>query len=221
MTEPVWVELSDGPTTWRVDADFLASEWTCIWDRGCAGIGEVADPAGGLGCCSVGAQMADDDEAMRIASEAAFLTPDLFEHHDHAAEHGVFRDDARSGTSVVDGACVFLNRPGFSGGHGCALHLAAVADDERPIDRKPAVCWQLPLRVEEHRTEDGTDEVVVRSWRRADFGVADGEVAWMCSHDRDPDAFVGTERVVDSLSEELVELMGPKLHRRLRDRVGG
>ena len=32
------------------------------------------------------------------------------------------REEGARKTRVVDGACVFLNRPGFSGGAGCALH---------------------------------------------------------------------------------------------------
>ena len=47
---------------------------------------------------------------------------------------------------LVDGACIFLNRPGFHSGPGCALHLAALNRGERPLDWKPEVCWQLPLR---------------------------------------------------------------------------
>ena len=44
-------------------------------------------------------------------------------------------------TLVVDDACVFLNRPDFPGGPGCALHRAALDAGERPMDWKPNVCW--------------------------------------------------------------------------------
>ena len=50
--------------------------------------------------------------------------------------------DARD--PLVDGACIFLNRPGFPGGAGCGLHRAALEAGERPLDWKPDVCWQLP-----------------------------------------------------------------------------
>ena len=56
-----------------------------------------------------------------------------------------FRPGPRN-TRVVDGACIFLNRTGFAGGAGCALHLAAFDAGESPIDFKPSVCWQLPIR---------------------------------------------------------------------------
>ena len=42
------------------------------------------------------------------------------------------RTAATKTTRLVDGACIFLNRPGFAGGEGCALHLAAVEAGERP-----------------------------------------------------------------------------------------
>ena len=40
-------------------------------------------------------------------------------------------------TETETGACVFLNRPGFEGGAGCALHLAALDLDESPVGLKP------------------------------------------------------------------------------------
>ena len=99
----------------------------------------------------MGAELADVHEARMIAALAATLKPERFEHHAEAAGGGVFRDDERNATRVVDGACIFLNRPGFAGGAGCALHLAAIDADESPMDWKPSVCWQLPIRVEWER----------------------------------------------------------------------
>ncbi len=46
----------------------------------------------------------------------------------------------------MDGACVFLNRPGFAGGAGCALHSLALRTGRHPLATKPDVCWQLPVR---------------------------------------------------------------------------
>ena len=83
-----------------------------------------------------------------IAALAATLAPARFERHAEAREGGIFSDDARTHTRIVDGACIFLNRPDFAGGAGCALHLAAVDADESPLDWKPSVCWQLPIRVD-------------------------------------------------------------------------
>ena len=55
------------------------------------------------------------------AALAATLDPARFERHSEACAHGIFSDGARNHTRVVDGACIFLNRPGFAGGSGCAL----------------------------------------------------------------------------------------------------
>jgi hypothetical protein len=137
---PSTIEISAGDTIWRFDRSFLTSNWTCIWGRGCLGI--LPEPASGLGhgCCSTGADLDGEDEARLISALAATLEPARFEYHDVAAEGGVFNDVSRSSTRVVDGACIFLNRDGFVGGVGCALHLAALDCGESTVDWKPSVC---------------------------------------------------------------------------------
>ncbi len=208
-------EVVDGDTVWRFDRPFLTSNWTCIWGRGCLGI--LAEPAEhlGQGCCSVGARLTGPEEAASTAALAATLDPARFQFHREAASGGVFADDARTATRVVDGACIFLNRPGFAGGAGCALHLAALDDGESPLDWKPAVCWQLPLRVETER-DGAVERVTVRAWAREDWG--DEPMAWCCTEgDR---AFVGDRRVVDSLGEHLERLAGPEVVVELRRRLG-
>src|SRR5205823_10479255 len=63
-----FVEIQDGPTTWRFDRAFLESNWTCIWGRGCLGILDAPAEELGQGCCSVGAELGDVDEAMMISA---------------------------------------------------------------------------------------------------------------------------------------------------------
>lgn len=200
------VDPVDG-TRWLIDTEFLSSRWTCIWDQGCKGIADQPDVAGGLGCCSVGAQMLDDDEAMNIAALAATLDPSRWQFHAEATTSGVLLDD-RSGTRVVDGACVFLNRPGFAGGPGCALHIAAVDDEDDPTDWKPSVCWQLPLKVD--RTEQGPGPTArLRRWQRSDWGSGGETMAWCCTEA--PEAFVGDAAVVVTLEREIAALVGPEV----------
>jgi len=103
----------------------------------------------------------------RIGALAATLEPSRFEYHATAAEGGVFGDSARSSTRVVDGACIFPNRAVFDGGAGCALHLAALDSGESPIDSKPSVCWQLPIKVDWEPGDDGTEVATVRGGREA------------------------------------------------------
>ena len=209
MTGP-FVEVTGGDgTRWRLDAGWLRSRWTCLWGRGCLGIEARPDPAAMLGCCSVGAELGDEGEAMAVAALAATLDPARFEHHAHASAHGVFRDGTRSATAVVDGACVFLNRPGFAGGAGCALHLGALDAGERPVDWKPSVCWQLPIRVDWEQLGDGGERATVRAWTRADWGEEGETMAWCCTEG--DLAYVGDRPVIEELGEELRELAGAEV----------
>jgi hypothetical protein len=210
-------EIRDGDTVWRFDREFLASNWACIWGRGCLGIGTEPAAHLGLGCCSVGAEMGDQDEARLIAALAATLDPQRFEHHVEADEGGVFSDDSRTNTRVVDGACIFLNRPGFGGGAGCALHLAAIDAGDSPIDWKPSVCWQLPIKVDWESGEDGTEVATLHRWTRRDWG-AEGEVmAWCCT---EGSLAYGADRpVIESLASELEAVVGTEVFVQLRRRM--
>lgn len=206
-----FVEVEDGGITWRLDADFANSTWHCIWGAGCPGIEDEPAPDAQLGCCSVGAQMADADEAMNISALAAMIPDHLFEH----SGSRIFRDDEHTLTELVDGACVFLNRPGFEGGAGCALHLAAVDAGESPIDWKPAVCWQLPLRVDTAGTT-----VTIRRWTRTDWGEGGKTMVAMCTDPSEvPAAFDSPLPVVETLSDELTQLMGEDVVARVRAKL--
>ena len=210
-------EIDDGDTIWRFDTSFLTSNWTCIWGRGCQGI--LPEPAEelGQGCCSTGADLDGEDEARNLSALAATLEPSRFQHHADARKGGVFGDDARTRTRVVDGACIFLNRPGFSGGAGCALHLEAVHAGESPLVWKPSVCWQLPLKVDWEPGEDGTEVATVRRWERRDWGAEGETMAWCCTEGER--AQVGDRRVVESMAEELEAIIGPTVYVELRRRL--
>ena len=210
-------EIVDGDTTWRFDTDFLRSNWTCIFGRGCLGI--LPEPAEhlGHGCCSMGADLDGDDEARTIGALAATLDPARFEHHAHAAAGGVYGDDGRLATRVVDGACIFLNRPGFAGGHGCALHLAAIDAGESPTEWKPSVCWQLPIKIDWEPAPGDREVATVRRWTRADWGPEGQSFAWWCTED--DRAFVGEQRVLDSMADELEAVAGREVVVELRRRL--
>ena len=206
----------DGVTRWRFDTTFLRSAWTCIWGAGCQGIHDTARPELFDGCCSVGVELIDDEEAMTIAALGASLEPARFEH----ADHGTFveRRGEQWFTPIVNGACVFFNRPGFAGGVGCALHLAALDAGEDPLDWKPQTCTRMPLRVDERPTTDGTAvELTVRPWRRADWGPDGRTMAWWCTEV--PEAYVGDGPVVERLAGELRVLLGDALYEQLADEV--
>lgn len=212
-------EIDDGETLWRFDREFLRSTWECVWGRGCLGIGPEPAPHLGLGCCSVGADLVDEDESRLMAALAASLDPDRFEHHAESVEGGIFSDGSRTSTRIVDGACIFLNRPGFGGGAGCALHLSALDAGESPVDLKPSVCWQLPIKVD-WEPGPGTAEVAtVRPWARRDWGAEGETMAWCCTEGSL--AYGGDRPVIDSLAEELEAVVGTEVYVELRRRIRG
>ncbi len=225
--DDVPIDISDGDVTWRFDRAFLTSDWTCIFGSGCRGI--LPDDAVELqqGCCSYGAHLGDGAdgraEALNVAAFASVLTDEQWQYRNEFVEQGpaaIFTDARRNHTRVVDGACVFLNRPGFEGGTGCALHIGALAADESPIEWKPSVCWQLPIRVDWE--EDGPDREIatVRRWSRQDWGEYGETMAWCCTErDEGGEAFSGDEPVVDSLADELTAIVGAEVFVELRRRL--
>jgi hypothetical protein len=120
---------------------------------------------------------------------------------------------------VVDRACIFLNRPGFLGGAGCALHLAALEADESPVDWKPSVCWQVPIKVDWEAGDGGTEVATVRGWTRADWGDEGDTMAWCCTEGTF--AYVGDRPVIESLGEELQAIVGSAVYAELRRRLMG
>lgn len=210
-------DIEHDGTRWRFDTDFLQSNWTCIWGRGCLGI--LAEPAEhlGEGCCSIGAHLGDLDEARDISALAAMIPDYLFEHRAAVTEGGIFSDETRLHTRVVDGACIFFNRPGFEGGPGCALHLAALAADESPIEWKPSVCWQLPVHVDWKVQDDGIEIATVRRWSRADWGDDGEPMAWCCTEGER--AYVGDRPVIESLANELEAIVGTEVFVELKRRL--
>ena len=216
-------EIVDGDVTWRFEDAFLTSRWTCLWGRGCLGIHEAPTPELGEGCCSVGAELDGTDEAMRIAALADTLSPDRFQFHAEAAAGGIFAsaivtDGGPAATRVVEGACIFLNRPGFPGGAGCALHLAAVDADESAarLEALGVLAAPAPGRPGP-TTAHGGEVAEVRAWRRADWGPEGETMAWCCTEG--DLAYVGDRPVVESLAEELDALVGTPVYVELRRRL--
>ncbi len=216
--DPSLEEIVDGDVTWRIERSFVTSNWTCIWGRGCLGILDEPAEHLGQGCCSIGAALDGEDEARLISAMAAMLRPERFEYHaDAASPNGIFNDDERTNTRVVDGACIFLNRPGFDGGAGCALHLGALDRGESPVEWKPSVCWQLPIKVDWEDGANGKEIATLRRWERRDWGEQGETMAWCCTEGER--AYVGTQPVVDSMADELTDIVGETVFVELRRRL--
>ena len=127
--------------------------------------------------------------------------------------------DGTRTTRLVDDACVFLNRPGFPGGSGCALHRAALEEGQAPLERKPDVCWQLPLRREDHVEDDGRVTTTIRQWDRRHWGPGGDEFAWWCTEE--PAAFRAASPVYQHMSAELRAMTGPGIHAALAAYLDG
>jgi hypothetical protein len=211
-----WVSFEDPDErrTWMFDVTFLESNWECIFGRGCKGV--LTGPAEELvqGCCSYGAHFTDGDDARRVELAAKTLTADQWQFQARG-KGGVVRTTkgGEKMTRLVKDACIFLNRPGFARGPGCALHVAALDRGESYIDLKPDVCWQLPLRRDDEVLEDGHVLTRITQWERRNWGKGGEDFHWWCTEA--PEAYGGVARVVDSMRDELIAMTGAKVYRRL------
>jgi len=208
-----WVSFEDPDEqrTWVWDVTFLTSSWTCIFGCGCQGVLTEAAPEMVQGCCSYGAHFTSGKDRRHVEQLAKKLTADEWQFKKQSDKRGGPIKVNRDGDVVsrlVDGACIFLNRPGFHAGPGCALHQAALRRGERPLDWKPEVCWQLPLRRIDETDQYGHVTSTVREWKRRDWGEGGEEFHWWCTESND--AFVGTAPVFETLKDELIELCGDK-----------
>ena len=183
MTSDVheWISFDHEGDTWSFDVTFLVSNWACIFGQGCLGV--LADAAEEFhqGCCSYGAHFVDEDDRNHIEELAKHLEPRHWQFHAEAAALGsttTVNDDGDLVSHLVEDACIFLNRPGFHAGPGCALHAAALDAGERPLDWKPEVCWQLPLRLETNEDDNGHQTHVLREWKRRDWGSGGDDFHW-------------------------------------------
>lgn len=197
-------EAHDEQRTWLFDLTFLTSNWDCIFGRGCPGVltGPAADEE--QGCCSYGAHFTGDEDRARVEARIAELGADEWQYRDEAATAGGAVHVDEEGDTVTrqaDDACILLNRPGHPAGAGCALHQAALARGERPLDWKPEVCWQLPLRRVDQADEHGHVTSTVREWKRRDWGEGGDDFHWWCTES--DDAFVAADPVYLTLADEL------------------
>ena len=235
MTEDAPVEIVDGNTVWRFDTEFLTSNWTCLFGRGCKGILDHDATELGQGCCSLGAHFGDgpagEAEAMTVSAYASMLDPERFQYH-HVATADTVDDRRRaptgssgtphgSHTRVVDGA----------------VHLPQPARLRRRrgvrAASRGARCGRLPHRVEavgllaapapsrlagdrrHGRIGDRTPMGATRLGRpRPHHGVVLHRARATAARPTP-----ATERVVDSLRDELIALAGEPVYVELRRRL--
>jgi hypothetical protein len=207
-----WVEFpdpADDEQIFRCDLTWLTSRWNCIFGSGCQGIqaGRADD-----GCCTLGAHFSDEDDEKRVAGFVERLTPDIWQHHDVGRESGWVSEDedGERQTRPFQGSCIFQNRPGFAGGAGCSLHILAVKEGLEPLETKPDVCWQLPIRrtFRNVKRQDGSEytEVSISEYDRRGWGAGGHDLDWYCTGNTE--AHVAPEPLYITCAAELTELMG-------------
>jgi hypothetical protein len=211
-----WIEFEDpiNPEHHiRADLTWLCSRWTCIFGNGCHGVveGRATD-----GCCSHGAFFSDDEDLQRVRQHVKDLTPETWQYYKVGHKKGITEKDSvgededRVRTRRVDGACLFLNRPGFPGGEGCSLHALALRTGQHPLDTKPEVCWQLPLRREQEWVTRPDETKILLStvteFDRRGWGEGGHDLHWYCTSA--PEAHVGAEPVYLSNGPEIAALIG-------------
>jgi hypothetical protein len=217
-----WIEFADpaDESHWiRADLTWLCSRWTCIFGRGCHGT--VAGQSS-TGCCNHGAYFSDKADKKRVTRFVAQLTRADWQYYDEGhrgdklkfTEKGEGDDAERSKTRVVDGACIFANRDGHPGGAGCALHTLALRLGMNPLETKPDVCWQLPVRREQEWIDRPDDTRILRTtiaeFDRRGWGEGGHDLDWYCTSS--PEAHVGGEPMYVSYAPELVALIGQKAY---------
>jgi hypothetical protein len=215
-----WVEFgdpADPDQVFRCDLTWLTSSYTCIFGQGCHGIYKTSPDTG---CCTLGAHFADKDDEKRVASYVAQLDADTWQFRPEGKvrrRDWVETDDegARKTLTVeVDGqeACIFHNRTDFPLGAGCALHALAIQQGRHPLETKPDVCWQLPIRrsFRDVQRPDGTSytEVAISEYDRRGWGSGGHDLDWYCSGNTE--AHVAVEPLYVTSAAELTELMGPE-----------
>jgi hypothetical protein len=212
MLDREWVSLTnpDDPyDRYVIDVSFLLSAYTCIYGRGCQGIGASSGTAFGaqVGCCALGAHYVDDEDREKVENMVDELGPAYLQNYADAKRHGVTArmPDGDLRTRVRNGACIFLNRDNWPTGAGCSLHHYAVARGEHYMTYKPEVCWIVPLKrdITEGFADDGHEcwTTTITSYDRGSWGPGGADFPWWCTDS--PDAHVGAVPVYISMEAEL------------------
>lgn len=229
-----WFEFvhPDDPTRlFTIDLTWLESTWSCRFGTPeCLGIDETNSA---VGCCNHGAYIADEEdrdtvyEAVKAmdkkfwqlrpadtdeffaAGDPTWLEPWL-EYDDTDPEEDP--EGPHIKTKVIDGACIFANRPGHETGTGCALHQWAVAEGRDIVGSKPEVCWQVPFSREDSWEERSDGPEILRTtigeYDRRQWGGGGEDFDWWCT--AAPSCHSGSTPVWRSMATELAALIGDK-----------
>jgi hypothetical protein len=211
-----FADPGDADQVFRCDLTWLTSRYHCIFGQGCRGI--YAD-APDTGCCTLGAHFADKDDERRVAGYVGQLGADLWQFRPETqrvrkSDWIDTDDEGARKTRVVEhdgqSACIFHNRGDFATGAGCALHSLALRQGRNPLETKPDVCWQLPIRrtfrTVERQDDTSYTEVSIGEYDRRGWGPGGHDLDWYCSGNTE--AHTAPDPLYVTNEAELVELMG-------------
>lgn len=219
-----WVEFYDPDNPEHLiaaDLTWLLSSWTCMFGTpACRGItaGRPDD-----GCCTHGAGLADEDDRAKLDDAVSKLTDRDWQFR----ENGLSRDGyleseqvdgkPRLQTRRHQGACIFLNRRGFAGGMGCALHLKALQLGVEPLTMKPEACWSYPIARSQKWVKRGDGSMILKTtiteYDRRGWGSGGPDLDWHCTGA--PAVHVGKRQLWQSYAAELITLLGEKAYAEL------
>ena len=162
-----WVSFDDPDgSTWHFDLTFLASNYGCIFGRGCPGVLTELAPEYEHGCCNYGAHIVSDEDREAVEAHIARLTSDEWQFAQVAADRGGAMRANEAGelvTELVDDACIC--EP-----HGLAparLCIAQAAWHEETALDGTRVCWQVPYdtrTIEKDGQSTGFERVAAACW---------------------------------------------------------
>jgi hypothetical protein len=210
-----FVDPADADQVFKCDLTWLTSNYMCIFGQGCHGIYKESPDTG---CCTLGAHFADKADEKRVAKYVDQLTPEVWQFHPggrvRTRDWVTTDDEGERKTPVieVDGqsACIFHNRRDFPLGAGCALHALALQQGRHPLETKPDVCWQLPIRrtfrTVERQDNTSYTEVTIGEYDRRGWGPGGHDLDWYCSGNTE--AHIAVEPLYVTSAPELTELMG-------------
>ena len=211
-----FVNPDDDTEVLRCDLTWLTSSYQCIFGNGCQGIYKESPD---VGCCALGAHFADKKDEKRVAEYVGMLDETLWQFRPDKervkkSDWTDVDDEGERKTMVVEydgqSACIFHNRTDFHLGAGCALHALALEQGRHPLETKPDVCWQLPIRrtfrTVERQDDTSYTEVTIGEYDRRGWGPGGHDLDWYCSGNTE--AHIGADPLYVSNETELVTLMG-------------
>lgn len=225
-----------------VHANFLTSNWRCMFGDGCPGLFAANEPHyyPDSGCCRHGFWATSEEDERRVDARVAELTDQDWdaelrrEYEKRGGWKIVYSrgpdGDINAKSRIVDGGCIFQNRTkgsvGKQGRVGCAFHhLGERTGRPDHVDTMPGVCWQLPLRSH----YDTANNLWVYPWNIEQWGPVDEDgsansfTCWWCVDS--PEAYSGDQMLYKSMERELrammpkgaYELVVEALETRMRD----